>query len=139
MVILYNSSVMLPFFNQEASSIINYTVEHANFADYFADPDGDDVTYAIKLSAENIVKSFVAEGSVIFYGNAEGAVTVTVTATDVYGAATSTSFTITVSGGSGVAAITADAAVKAYPNPVVATLYVASGFTGKVKIHIEKI
>ena len=146
-------------YNQEASSIINYTVEHANrapealpiadvtlavgassdvinFADYFADPDGDDVTYAIKLSAENIVKSFVAEGSVIFYGNAEGAVTVTVTATDALGAATSTSFTITVSEGSGVAAITADAAVKAYPNPVVATLYVASGFTGKVKYEI---
>ena len=146
-------------YRQEASAQVSYTVEHANrapealpvadmvvgegassevvtFANCFTDPDGDAMTYTVSYSAEGIVKGFLAEGSVIFYGVAQGEVMVTITATDTYGASTDNTFKIQVSDGSGVASVGAGVALNAYPNPVVATLYVTCGFGGKVKYEL---
>ncbi|MGM9843924.1 MAG: T9SS type A sorting domain-containing protein, partial [Muribaculaceae bacterium] len=148
-------------YGQETSAEVSYTVEHANrapeagvisnmviglgqastvvkFADYFTDPDGDKMTYSVYASSSNdgIVSFYQSETGVIFYGEAEGKVTMAITATDIYGEATTITFDVEVSKDAGIEGIEVGSGVSVYPNPVVETLYVTCGFGGDVTFSI---
>ncbi len=74
-------------------------VDHAHTLDvspFFADPDGDPLTYAAAVSDETVVGATVADSTLTLTGLAKGATTVTVTATDDEGLTASQSFTVTV-------------------------------------------
>lgn len=135
----------------ERQATVNYVVEHTNrapeastianisivegsssnvikFADYFTDPDGDEMTYSLIFTADDIVTAYTTETGVIFYGETVGSVYVAIIATDVNGAETATYFEISVTELSGIENISINAEVGVYPNPVVETLYVTCGF-----------
>ena len=141
-------------FNQEASATVEYTVEHANrapvateipdvqiavdntssvinFADYFTDPDGDAITYTFSCSEQGIASAYASGNNVIFYGEAEGSIVVTVTATDALGAKTTITFNVVVSGSSALDDVSVNNNVTIYPNPVVESLNVRSNVTGE--------
>ena len=74
-------------------------VDHAHTLDvspFFADPDGDPLTYAAAVSDEAVVAAAVADATLTLTGLAKGAATVTVTATDDEGLTAEQSFTVTV-------------------------------------------
>ena len=145
-------------YNQESSATVNYTVEHTNrapehvaisnmllgleetspifrFADYFSDPDGDELSYQVKVIDESIVSFYQSASGVIFYGEKEGSTNVEITVSDGY-AKTTVIFSIEVSKEAGLDSIAVDAAVSVYPNPVVETLYVSCDFNGEVEYSI---
>lgn len=145
-------------YNQESSATVNYTVEHTNrapeyvaisnmllgleetspifrFADYFSDPDGDVLSYQVKVIDESIVSFYQSASGVIFYGEKEGSTNVEITVSDGY-AKTTVIFSIEVSKEAGLDSIAVDAAVSVYPNPVVETLYVSCDFNGEVEYSI---
>lgn len=135
----------------ERQSVVNYVVEHTNrapeastianisiveggssnvikYADYFTDPDGDELTYSLMFTTEGVVTAYTTETGVIFYGETVGTVHVAIVAKDVNGAETATYFEVTVTELSGIENISIDAKVGIYPNPVVETLYVTCDF-----------
>ena len=145
-------------YNQESSSTVNYTVEHTNrapeqvaisnmllgleetspifrFADYFSDPDGDELSYKVKVIDESIVSFYQSATGIIFYGEKEGSTNVEVSVSDGY-ATTLVVFSIEVSKEAGLDSIAVDTAVSVYPNPVVETLYVSCDFNGEVEYSI---
>ncbi|MXY31966.1 MAG: hypothetical protein F4Y48_12265, partial [Gammaproteobacteria bacterium] len=74
-------------------------VDHAHTLDvspFFADPDGDPLTYAAAASDEAVVGASVADSTLTLTGLAKGEAVVTVTATDDEGLTASQSFTVTV-------------------------------------------
>ena len=118
----------------EASTIANISIVEGSssnvikFADYFADPDGDEMTYSLMFTADDVVTAYTTETGVIFYGENVGTVYVGIVATDVNGAETATYFEVTVTELSGIENISINAEVGVYPNPVVETLYVTCDF-----------
>ena len=138
----------------ERQATVNYVVEHTNrapeastianisivegsssnvikFADYFTDPDGDEMTYSLIFTADDIVTAYTTETGVIFYGETVGSVYVAIIATDVNGAESATYFEVTVTELSGIENISINAEVGVYPNPVVETLYVTCDFNSE--------
>ena len=74
-------------------------VDHAHTLDvspFFADPDGDPLTYAAAASDEAVVGASVADSTLTLTGLAKGEAVVTVTATDEQGLTAEQSFTVTV-------------------------------------------
>ena len=74
-------------------------VDHAHTLDvspFFADPDGDPLTYAAAASDEAVVEAAVDASTFTLNGLAKGAATVTVTATDDEALTAEQSFTVTV-------------------------------------------
>lgn len=107
---------------------IGTSTDVITFGDIFADPDNDEMTYTVTVSADGIVTSFTSTESVLFIGKQEGNVTVSITATDANGAATTATFNIEVVTSLGIGGVTVDSQVTVEPNPVVETLYVTCGF-----------
>jgi hypothetical protein len=116
----------------ERQATVNYVVEHTNrapeastianisivegsssnvikFADYFTDPDGDEMTYSMIFTADDIVTAYTTETGVIFYGETVGSVYVAIIATDVNGAESATYFEVTVTELSGIENISINA------------------------------
>ena len=143
----------------EAQSIVSYEVEHVNrapeavemetvkvvldaasqviaFENLFTDPDGDEMTFAISLSAADVVTAFTTDKSVIFVGTKVGTVKVTVEATDANGAKATTTFDVEVTEQSGIEENSLNAKVEIYPNPVAETLYVTCDFSAKAHYAI---
>lgn len=137
--------------SHESQAVVRYYVEHVNrapiaieyetvkvalggtsqvvsFADMFIDPDGDDMTFSMDIADEGFVTAYTSGSNVIFVGEATGIITVTVTATDVNGASTTTTFDVEVAEVDGVNSISIDTEICVYPNPVVETIYVTCGF-----------
>ncbi len=107
---------------------VNATSEVVALGEFFTDPDGDSMTYAISMPDNSNVTMFVSGNNVIFMGNAVGTVVATVTATDANGAQTSIKLNIEVVESVGIGEVTAETEVKIYPNPVVETLNVVCAF-----------
>lgn len=99
------------------------------YDDLFTDPDGDELTYSISLSAERIVTLYTAEGSVVFGGSAKGSVTAYITATDPFGASAVCPVEVVVSNNVGIDGIEVGGDIRIYPNPVRDVLNVACGFS----------
>ncbi|MEE0975955.1 MAG: S8 family serine peptidase [Muribaculaceae bacterium] len=137
--------------NNESQAQVRYTVIHTNrapiaaeiapitimqsqtsdiisFADYFTDPDGDDLSYSLKYSVDGIVSTFISGNNAIFAGDKVGKVYVSITATDPTGASATALLEINVTEYSGIEGVSINAKVGVYPNPVVETLYVTCDF-----------
>ena len=137
--------------NNESQAQVRYTVIHTNrapvaaeiapitimqsqtsdiisFADFFTDPDGDDLTYSLKYSVDGIVSTFISGNNAIFAGDKVGKVYVSITATDPTGASATALLEIDVTEYSGIEGVSINAKVGVYPNPVVETLYVTCDF-----------
>ena len=100
-----------------------------NFADFFTDPDGDEMTYSFSLAANNIVDAYPNATGVIFYGNKVGTVSAKITATDSEGATGSLVLTIDVKDMSGIADIVNDkTGFRVTPNPVDGDINVYTDF-----------
>lgn len=136
----------------EAQKVIRYTVIHTNrapnivspnvsfslmetqtssiisFDDLFSDPDGDELTYSLSYSVDDIVTAYISGNNAIFVGNKVGQVYVGVTATDPAGASATALIEINVTELSGIEGVSINAQVGVYPNPVVETLYVTCDF-----------
>lgn len=104
------------------------TSDIISFADFFTDPDGDELTYEMTLSMDDIVTAYKADGSAIFVGNKIGVVIVRITATDPTGAQAVYAFELEVTEFVGIENITINSKVNVYPNPVVASLNVICDF-----------
>ena len=137
--------------NNESQAQVRYTVIHTNrapvaaeiapitimqsqtsdiisFADFFTDPDGDDLSYSLKYSVDGIVSTFTSGNNAIFAGDKVGKVYVSITATDPTGASATALLEINVTEYSGIEGVSINAKVGVYPNPVVETLYVTCDF-----------
>lgn len=110
------------------SSVINYDA-------IFSDPDGDEMTYTLALSANDVAVAFKTDRSVIFQGVKKGAVNATLTATDKHGASTTVTLPIEVSEATGIEEVALNAKVSVYPNPVVETLYVTTQFAANDVVY----
>ena len=138
-------------YDNEAQQIANYTVVHTNrapiastlapitimqsqtseiisFADFFTDPDGDELIYRVSYSVEGIVSTFLSGNNAIFAGDKVGKVYVTISAIDPANASATAVLEINVTEYTGIEGISINALVDAYPNPVVETLYVTCDF-----------
>ena len=62
-------------------------------AEYFRDPDGDDLTYQATSSVDGVVSATIADSLLTLTGRRVGSTVVTVTASDPYGATAQQSFT----------------------------------------------
>lgn len=98
------------------------------FADFFEDPDGDELTFELSVSPDDIVTAFKSKESAIFVANKVGLVIVRITATDPSGAQAVYAFELEVTEFNGVENITINSQVNVYPNPVVSTLNVICDF-----------
>ena len=67
-----------------------------DMSEYFSDPDGDELTYSASASPNDIVELSVADSAVTIRGVAQGTSSITVTARDPGGLATSQSFSAVV-------------------------------------------
>ena len=101
-----------------------------NFADFFTDPDGDEMTYSLSIEENDIVDAYPNATGVVFYGKKVGTVTATITATDSKGAKGSLVLTIEVKDMSGIDDIVNDnTALRVTPNPVDGDINVYTDFT----------
>lgn len=128
-------------YENESSLLVNYYVEKVNRAPIviqqpadktqkvgdaveslilsavFSDPDGDELTYSAQSSNPDAVQAFVSEdGAIEFVIKAEGKSTISLKAQDPALLEATTTFDVTVEGGSSGSGIF-EAQVKAYPNP----------------------
>ena len=99
-----------------------------SFADFFTDPDGDELRYEISVTPDDIVTAFKSDESVIFVANKVGVVIVRITATDPSGASAVYAYELEVTEFNGVESITIDSQVNVYPNPVVSVMNVVCDF-----------
>ena len=67
-----------------------------NASEHFADPDGDELAFAVAVSVDGVVRATVSGGVVSVEAVAQGMATVTVTATDPEGLSAESSFAATV-------------------------------------------
>ena len=104
------------------------TSDIISFADFFEDPDGDELTYELSVSPDNIVTAFNSNESAIFLANEVGVAIVRITATDPSGAKAVYAFELEVTEFNGVENITINSQVNIFPNPVVSTLNVICDF-----------
>ncbi len=79
----------------DAEVHVGETVD-VDLSGHFADPDGDDLSYAAASSDEGVATSSASGGSLTVAAVAQGTATVTVTATDPGGLSAGQSFTVTV-------------------------------------------
>ena len=116
--------------NRQESSV-NYYVEYTNrapeytgdkemtvycgqttsvnyFANLFSDPDGDEMTYTVKVGNSRYVDVYEAENGFVLCGKTTGTTTVTVTATDASGAVTTQTITVTVAASTGIDGVSAN-------------------------------
>lgn len=135
----------------ESQAVIRYYVEHVNrapvavetepivvyigstseiisFDALFEDPDGDEMTYTVSVTNNDIVTCYTSATSAILVGNVIGNVAITVIATDASGAVSANTVEVFVKEQSGIENISIDSKVSIYPNPVVETLYVTCDF-----------
>lgn len=92
-------------------------IESLILSGVFSDPDGDDLSYTAQSSNPDAVKALVTDGDAIeFVIKAEGEAIITLTAQDPALLQATTTFKVTVEGGSSGSGIF-EAQVKAYPNP----------------------
>ena len=104
------------------------TSDIISFADMFEDPDGDELTYEMTISPDDIVTAFKADASAIFVANEVGVVIVRITATDPAGAQAVHAFELEVTEFDGVENISINSQVNVFPNPVVTALNVICDF-----------
>lgn len=90
-----------------------------DYADFFEDPDGDELTYELSISEKGIIDAYAASEGVILSGLKVGEVTVTIKATDTSNASTSMSFKVKVMLETGIGEVELKEAVSVYPNPIV--------------------
>lgn len=146
--------------NNVRTSVVNYTVDHVNRApiakeqkdmevkigstspvlylsSLFEDPDGDELTYKVSASKNDIVDIYNTVGSVIFSGLKLGAADITVTATDVAGASAVCKFKVKVVTEVGIGEVDMKNAVAVYPNPVVDKANVACDIDAEGEISYK--
>ena len=104
------------------------TSDIMTFADFFEDPDGDELTYELSVSPDDIVTAFTSKESAIIVANEVGVVIVRITATDPSGAQAVYAFELEVTKFDGVENISVNSQVNVFPNPVVTTLNVTCDF-----------
>lgn len=104
------------------------TSDIISFADFFEDPDGDELTYELSVSPDNIVTAYKSAESAILVANEVGVVIVRITATDPSGASAVYAYELEVTEFVGVENITINSQVNVFPNPVVAMLNVICDF-----------
>jgi subtilisin family serine protease len=75
---------------------INDEFEEYYFTDYFTDPDNDSLTFSISITDDLIADIFTADERFIIAPKALGETTLTIIATDIYGATTSLEIPVTV-------------------------------------------
>ena len=103
----------------------------------FEDPDGDELTYKVSASKNDIVDIYNTVGSVIFSGLKLGAADITVTATDVAGASAVCKFKVKVVTEVGIGEVDMKNAVAVYPNPVVDKANVACDIDAEGEISYK--
>lgn len=99
------------------------------FADLFEDPDGDELTFSLRMSEEGTVSTYLSDNGAVFAGVKEGKVSAFVRAEDPDGAYAECEIPVEVSGSVGIDGITIESGVRIYPNPVVDVLHLAFGFS----------
>lgn len=104
------------------------TSDIISFADFFTDPDGDELTYELSVSPDNIVTAYKSNDGAIFIANEIGVVIVRITAIDPSGAQAVYAFELEVTEFNGVENILVNSQLNIFPNPVVTTLNVTCGF-----------
>ncbi len=87
-----------------------------NFADVFADPDGDVLTFKVSSSTEAIVECYASETALFIQPLTIGTTILTVTATDAHNMSVSTTFTVEVMNRVGIDELV-NAGIKVYPIP----------------------
>lgn len=110
-----------------------------SFSALFNDPDGDEMSYSLKLSEEGVADLFTASDGVIFVGVKTGEVTATVTATDTKGATSANTFRVMVVPATSLDNVTTVKEVTVYPNPIVekAHITINKEITGDVTYRIH--
>ena len=127
-----------------ASEAVEVTVDEGKLSDVleynsiFTDPDGDDMTYAFEMDANDIAEAFTTDRSVVFRGKAQGTAVAKLTATDAAGLSTTVDITVTVKEFSGIADLENGDGniVRLVENPVINTLKLQSLVSDKVRIEI---
>ena len=104
------------------------TSDIISFADFFEDPDGDELRYEISVTPEDIVTAFKSDESAILVANKVGLVIVRITATDPSGASAVYAYELEVTEFDGVENISINSQVNVFPNPVVTALNVICDF-----------
>ncbi len=104
------------------------TSDIISFADFFTDPDGDELTYELSVSPDNIVTVYKSNDGAILIANEIGIVIVRITAIDPSGAQAVYAFELEVTEFNGVENILVNSQLSIFPNPVVNTLNVTCGF-----------
>lgn len=100
-----------------------------DMSQYFADEDGEKLTYTVVTSAQNVVHLHPSENQITMTALGFGMTDVTITATDAAGAVCSISFKVLVRD--------ASRPVDLYPNPVKTTLTVLPGESGEVEYRLS--
>lgn len=104
------------------------TSDIISFANFFEDPDGDELYYDFSVSLDDIVTAYTSKEGVILVANKVGVAIVRITATDPSGASAVYAFELEVTEFDGVENITINSQVNVFPNPVVTALNVTCDF-----------
>ncbi len=121
----------------EYGRIQTYT-EH-DFAEFFTDPDGDNMTYSVVSSDEEIAEVYGSDDKFVVRTMAMGEASLILTATDVYGATTIEEVAVNVSAlVLGTSDDLTNAKLKVYPNPTVSTVNVSihEEWSGLVQVQV---
>ena len=104
------------------------TSDIISFANFFEDPDGDELYYDFSVSLDDIVTAYTSKEGVILVANKVGVAIVRITATDPSGASAVYAFELEVTEFDGIENITINSQVNVFPNPVVTALNVTCDF-----------
>ena len=105
----------------EVSVAIDGISHPVNFAELFTEPDGDELTFAFEMAANDVAEAYTTATGAVFAGKKAGTAKAKVTATDPEGLSAVATVTVNVSETGGVDDIEADAAgalVSLVENPV---------------------